>query len=167
MSLRHNDSKHGTPRTRGRTWQRIRLQVLAEEPLCRACQAADRVTAAAEVDHIKPLHHGGTDERSNLQQLRANMSDGPFHRLYKAVLRLVAEAPAPTGITTREIGRRCRPWNQATKKTQDDCLSALMRDGYIVARDRESASGRGRAGAAYFMNTVDGVDIVSTGGVDG
>lgn len=84
MSLRHNDSKHGTPRTRGRTWQRIRLQVLAEEPLCRACQAADRVTAAAEVDHIKPLHHGGTDERSNLQQLRANMSDGPFHRLYKA-----------------------------------------------------------------------------------
>ena len=26
MSLRHNDSKHGTPRTRGRTWQRIRLQ---------------------------------------------------------------------------------------------------------------------------------------------
>ena len=31
MSLRHNDSKHGTPRTRGRTWQRIRLQVLAEE----------------------------------------------------------------------------------------------------------------------------------------
>ena len=53
MSLRHNDSKHGTPRTRGRTWQRIRLQVLAEEPLCRACQAADRVTAAAEVDHIR------------------------------------------------------------------------------------------------------------------
>ena len=69
MSLRHNDSKHGTPRTRGRTWQRIRLQVLAEEPLCRACQAQDRVTAAAEVDHITPLHLGGTDARANLQAL--------------------------------------------------------------------------------------------------
>ena len=69
MMLRHKDSKNGTPRTRGRTWQRIRLQVLTDEPLCRACLAEDRVTAAAEVDHIVPLHKGGTDERSNLQAL--------------------------------------------------------------------------------------------------
>jgi len=136
---------------------RLSLVVAASMPV-------PTITADAaqwSIDYVRS--HGAR----TMQQLRANMSDGPFHRLYKAVLRLVAEAPAPTGITTREIGRRCRPWNQATKKTQDDCLSALMRDGYIVARDRESASGRGRAGAAYFMNTVDGVDIVSTGGVDG
>ena len=101
-----------------------------------------------------------------ITQLRINMSDGPFHRLYKAVLRLVAEAPASTGITTREIGRRCRPWNQVAKKMQDDCLAALMRDGYIAERQRESASGRGRTGVAYFLNTVDGVDIASTGSVD-
>lgn len=112
------------------------------------------------VDYVR------THSARAITQLRINMSDGPFHRLYKAVLRLVAEAPASTGITTREIGRRCRPWNQVAKKMQDDCLAALMRDGYIAERQRESASGRGRTGVAYFLNTVDGVDIASTGGVD-
>lgn len=61
-----------TTRTRGRTWQRIRAQVLFDEPLCRACMACGRVTAAAEVDHIKPLHAGGTDARENLQSLCAS-----------------------------------------------------------------------------------------------
>ncbi|MBP7661279.1 MAG: bifunctional DNA primase/polymerase [Burkholderiaceae bacterium] len=112
------------------------------------------------IDYVR-THSGRT-----ITQLRINMSDGPFHRLYKAVLRLVAEAPASMGITTREIGRRCRPWNQVAKKMQDDCLAALMRDGYIAERQRESASGRGRTGIAYFLNTVDGVDIASTGDVD-
>ncbi|MBP7661590.1 MAG: bifunctional DNA primase/polymerase [Burkholderiaceae bacterium] len=112
------------------------------------------------IDYVR-THSGRT-----ITQLRINMSDGPFHRLYKAVLRLVAEAPASMGITTREIGRRCRPWNQVVKKMQDDCLAALMRDGYIAERQRQSASGRGRTGIAYFLNTVDGVDNASTGDVD-
>lgn len=33
-------------------WRRVRLAVLAREPLCRACSEAGRVTAAEEVDHI-------------------------------------------------------------------------------------------------------------------
>jgi 5-methylcytosine-specific restriction protein A len=56
-------------RKRGRAGQRDRAQVLAEEPLCRACLEAGRTTASTRVDHIKPLSEGGTDERSNKQGL--------------------------------------------------------------------------------------------------
>ena len=37
-------------------WRRMRLQVLAAEPLCRFCAAEGRVTAATDVDHIEPFH---------------------------------------------------------------------------------------------------------------
>jgi 5-methylcytosine-specific restriction protein A len=50
-------------------WQKLRLAVLAGEPLCRCCAAAGRVTAAAEVDHVVPLAKGGTDDWANLQPL--------------------------------------------------------------------------------------------------
>ena len=56
-------------RTRGRTWERIRQRVLDADPLCRMCDAAGLVTAAQEVDHIVPLHRGGTDDPDNLQGL--------------------------------------------------------------------------------------------------
>ena len=56
-------------RTRGRKWQAIRRSVLTESPLCVACLRGGTVRAADEVDHIKPLHQGGTDERDNLQAL--------------------------------------------------------------------------------------------------
>ena len=61
--------KHGShgKRTTGRKWQRIREQVLLEEPLCRPCDTAGRVTSSTQVDHIKPIADGGTDERRNLQ----------------------------------------------------------------------------------------------------
>jgi 5-methylcytosine-specific restriction protein A len=52
-------------RTRGRTWARIRKQVLAEEPYCRRC----RTNPSTICDHVTPLTMGGTDERSNLAGL--------------------------------------------------------------------------------------------------
>jgi 5-methylcytosine-specific restriction protein A len=36
----------------GRNWQRVRLAVLSEEPLCRDCKAAGRIVEATEVDHV-------------------------------------------------------------------------------------------------------------------
>ena len=53
----------------GYRWQKLRVQVLMEEPLCRVCWADGAVTAATDVDHIVPRAKGGTDERGNLQAL--------------------------------------------------------------------------------------------------
>jgi len=56
-----------TERGYGWRWQKLRAQVLREEPLCRAC--APRVVAATDVDHVVSKAKGGTDDRSNLQPL--------------------------------------------------------------------------------------------------
>jgi len=58
-----------TARGYGAFWRRLRAAVLRREPLCRACAAAGRVTAAREVDHIVPRRAGGPDASSNLQGL--------------------------------------------------------------------------------------------------
>lgn len=52
-----------------RTWQKIRASHLARYPLCVACRAEGRTTAATEVDHITPLARGGTHAAANLQSL--------------------------------------------------------------------------------------------------
>ena len=49
-----------------RNWPKIRARVLREEPLCRQCQAAGRVSASTEVDHIVPRSRGGASVRENL-----------------------------------------------------------------------------------------------------
>lgn len=48
---------------------RERARVLAEEPFCRVCLSRGLQVRADEVDHIKPLAWGGTDERVNKQAL--------------------------------------------------------------------------------------------------
>ncbi|GLV21989.1 hypothetical protein TomMM35A_18420 [Sphingobium sp. TomMM35A] len=53
----------------GREHERMRSIVLNEEPLCRPCQEAGRVTAATILDHITPLAEGGSKERENMQPI--------------------------------------------------------------------------------------------------
>lgn len=57
---------HEVERIRGRAWMAIRGRVLSDDPLCPMCRAEGRVAAATEVDHVVPLHMGGTNERVNL-----------------------------------------------------------------------------------------------------
>ncbi|WP_158291876.1 HNH endonuclease [Paracraurococcus ruber] len=66
------DRSSSTARGYGQDWRRVREQVLADEPLCRFCQAKGRVTAATDLDHIRSFQ--GLDDplrldRSNLRPL--------------------------------------------------------------------------------------------------
>ena len=56
-------------RDRGRRWRRLRESVLNAHPLCVPCRAEGRTVAAVEVDHVLPLHLGGTDARGNLMPI--------------------------------------------------------------------------------------------------
>ena len=58
-----------TKRITGRRLQRIRKQVLGEQPLCVMCKAKGKVKLAVEVDHIIALVNGGEDSHSNRQAL--------------------------------------------------------------------------------------------------
>ena len=52
-------------------WQEMRLSVLSDEPLCRACDAMGRAESAIDVDHIVD-HRGDWArflDRGNLQPL--------------------------------------------------------------------------------------------------
>ena len=57
-------------RLRGRTLQDKRKLILKRDNgLCIHCLTAGRATIATEVDHITPLHKGGTYDDDNLQSL--------------------------------------------------------------------------------------------------
>ncbi|MFQ5535468.1 MAG: HNH endonuclease [Sphingomonadales bacterium] len=51
-------------------WQRLRAMVLRQEPRCRPCRRAGRLTVATEVDHVTPIGQGGDKrDRRNLQSI--------------------------------------------------------------------------------------------------
>jgi len=56
-----------TERGYGWTWQKVRRVILAQEPLCRFCKEAGRITLAEEVDHIDG--DSFNNERENLRPL--------------------------------------------------------------------------------------------------
>ena len=57
-------------RLRGRAGQAQRLRRLKRtDGLCEHCLKAGRPELATEVNHIKPLAHGGSDEDSNTENL--------------------------------------------------------------------------------------------------
>lgn len=66
---RRIDDRRGSSSARGYgyQWQKLRLTILADEPLCRTCDAADRTTAATEVDHIDG--DSANNDRANLRPL--------------------------------------------------------------------------------------------------
>lgn len=49
----------------GARWRKLRLLVLARDPVCRTCQRAP----STDVDHITPKRRGGADTLENLQGL--------------------------------------------------------------------------------------------------
>ena len=58
-------------RITGTTLQRIRKEFFRQNPLCVTClsKTPPRFRAATDLDHIKPLHQGGTDTPDNRQGL--------------------------------------------------------------------------------------------------
>lgn len=56
-------------RTRGRAWMKVIAAVKKRDKVCVACKAQGKITEINEIDHILPLHKGGTDAMDNLQGL--------------------------------------------------------------------------------------------------
>lgn len=56
----------------GRPWRRLRAQILERDGYlcqCLVCKRRPVPKVAHEVDHIKPLAEGGTDDPNNLQAI--------------------------------------------------------------------------------------------------
>lgn len=72
----------------GKDHERIRKDLLRDEPLCRKCTKHGRISAATIADHIVPRSQGGQNVQSNYQPLCKPCSDAK---------------------TAREAGHRPRP----------------------------------------------------------
>ena len=62
-------------RITGTTLQNLRKRWFASNPLCVKCQSKDIVRLATQLDHIKPLHKGGTNSDDNYQSLCVECHD--------------------------------------------------------------------------------------------
>lgn len=58
-----------TPRDKTAAAARRRLRHLRENPLCVECLKLGRTRVAVELDHVVPLHKGGSNDDDNLQGL--------------------------------------------------------------------------------------------------
>ena len=58
-----------TERLRGRANQMRRAWYFANNPLCVHCKEKGIIEPAIELDHIIPLHKGGSDDEDNWQGL--------------------------------------------------------------------------------------------------
>lgn len=57
-------------KTSGGRWQKLRERILRRDAsLCQPCKARGHITLAVEVDHVTPIHKGGTDAEENLQSI--------------------------------------------------------------------------------------------------
>lgn len=65
---REHDQARGSAAARGygRRWQRLRMLVLHEQPVC---ETPGCTQMATDVDHIVAKAKGGTDDRTNLRAL--------------------------------------------------------------------------------------------------
>ena len=72
---------HSRKRTTGRPWMRLRAAVLDAQPLCVRCLAAGRTVAAREVDHVLPVHRGGTDAPARRGKVGHRADGVPLARL--------------------------------------------------------------------------------------
>ena len=65
----HDPRPHAAGRGYDHQWRKVRIQYLAEHPLCEDCLEHDKTTPAFDVDHKTPLAQGG--ERLDLRNLRS------------------------------------------------------------------------------------------------
>ena len=93
-AVRQFEAERGSASARGydRTWQKLRLQVLAQEPLCRFCALDGIVTTADVVDHIKAVRDR-PDLRLDPDNLRSLCK--PHHDAHTARRGRTADAASP------------------------------------------------------------------------
>ena len=79
LPYRWDTNRRDVPRVSGHRLQVWRAQLFSDEPLCRSCAAAGRVTVATIRDHILRVGEGGTDDPTNIQPLCRSCSDAKTH----------------------------------------------------------------------------------------
>jgi 5-methylcytosine-specific restriction protein A len=129
----YRDNRSAHQRGYGKSWRALRLQVLTEEPLCRACNERELYVSATTVDHIVNKRNGGSDDRANLQPL--------CDACHKAKTATENTAPAPRIVVTGEPGSGKSTWVKERAKPGDlvwdldDIASVMGFHGQPLRRD--------------------------------